>query len=64
MPTLCYSIAMKNCCLPFPRTRITVNLAPADIKKEGSRFDLAIAVAVLAAAVAVVVCVAACDVAA
>jgi magnesium chelatase family protein len=33
----------------MPRTRIVVNLAPADIKKSGTAFDLAIAVGVLAA---------------
>lgn len=36
--------AFRNADVGFPRTRITVNLAPADIKKEGSAFDLAIAV--------------------
>lgn len=34
----------------FPKKRITVNLAPADIKKEGSAFDLAIGLGILAAA--------------
>ncbi|MEM7250546.1 MAG: YifB family Mg chelatase-like AAA ATPase [Pseudomonadota bacterium] len=33
----------------FPRRRITVNLAPADLPKEGARFDLAIAIGVLRA---------------
>ncbi len=33
----------------FPRERITVNLAPADIRKEGPKFDLAIAVGILLA---------------
>lgn len=33
----------------FPARRITVNLAPADLPKEGGRFDLAIALAILAA---------------
>ncbi len=33
----------------FPQQRITVNLAPADLPKEGSRFDLAIAMGILAA---------------
>ena len=41
--------ALKNCGLPFPRNRLTVNLAPADIKKEGPAYDLPIAVAILAA---------------
>jgi magnesium chelatase family protein len=35
--------------LEFPTRRITVNLAPADLPKEGGRFDLAIAVGILAA---------------
>jgi magnesium chelatase family protein len=35
--------------LALPPKRITVNLAPADLLKEGSHFDLAIAVALLAA---------------
>lgn len=34
---------------PFPRERITVNLAPADMRKTGGRFDLAIALGILAA---------------
>ena len=33
----------------FPLKRITVNLAPADLPKEGGRYDLAIAVGILAA---------------
>ena len=41
--------AIKNMGYSFPGTRITVNLAPADIKKEGSAFDLPIAVGILAA---------------
>ncbi|HTM67939.1 MAG TPA: YifB family Mg chelatase-like AAA ATPase [Candidatus Binatia bacterium] len=41
--------ALKNGGLPFPRTRLTVNLAPADIKKEGPSYDLPIAVAILEA---------------
>jgi magnesium chelatase family protein len=39
--------AIKNCGLEFPFQRITVNLAPADVKKEGSGFDLAIALGIL-----------------
>ena len=42
--------AIKNAGFPFPTQKITVNLAPADLKKEGSAFDLPIAVALLAAA--------------
>ena len=39
--------AIKNSSFSFPNTVITVNLAPADVKKEGSSFDLPIAVALL-----------------
>lgn len=41
--------AIKNCGYDFPNRRITVNLAPADLKKEGSSFDLPIAVGLLVA---------------
>ncbi len=41
--------AIKNSGLAFPSKRITVNLAPADLKKEGTGFDLAIAVGILVA---------------
>lgn len=41
--------AIKNSGFDFPTKRITVNLAPADIKKEGAGFDLPIAVAILVA---------------
>lgn len=41
--------AIKNSNLKFPDRRITVNLAPADIKKEGPVFDLAIAASLLLA---------------
>lgn len=41
--------AIINSHFDFPTRRITVNLAPADIPKQGSRFDLAIAIAILAA---------------
>lgn len=41
--------AIKNSGFDFPHKRITVNLAPADIKKEGSVFDLAIAAGLLGA---------------
>lgn len=39
--------ALKNSGFTFPRTRLTVNLAPANVKKEGPRYDLAIAVSIL-----------------
>lgn len=41
--------ALLNCRFEFPARRITVNLAPADLPKEGGRFDLAIALGILAA---------------
>ncbi len=41
--------AIKNSGYEFPTDRITVNLAPADIKKEGSAFDLPMALGILAA---------------
>jgi magnesium chelatase family protein len=39
--------AIRNCGFAFPLERITVNLAPADLRKEGSAFDLAIALGIL-----------------
>ena len=41
--------AIKNSGYRFPNKKITVNLAPADVKKEGSAFDLPIAVGILSA---------------
>ena len=41
--------ALSNCGFEFPARRITINLAPADLPKEGGRYDLAIALAILAA---------------
>jgi magnesium chelatase family protein len=41
--------AIKNCGFEFPPHRITVNLAPADVRKAGSSFDLPIALGLLAA---------------
>src|SRR4030042_3923361 len=41
--------AIKNSNFEFPRKKITINLAPADIKKEGSAFDLPISIGILAA---------------
>lgn len=40
--------AVKNSGFTFPALRVIVNLAPADIKKEGTNFDLPIAVGILA----------------
>jgi len=42
--------ALKNCGFRLPPSRITVNLAPADIRKEGSAYDLPLAAALLGAA--------------
>lgn len=41
--------ALKNAGFQFPPRRITVNLAPADVRKEGPAFDLPIALGILAA---------------
>ncbi|MDE6962198.1 MAG: magnesium chelatase, partial [Lachnospiraceae bacterium] len=42
-------IALKNSGITLPPVHISVNLSPADLKKEGTGFDLPIAVGVLAA---------------
>ena len=41
--------AIKNSGYQYPTTRVTINLAPADIKKEGPSYDLPIAVGILTA---------------
>ncbi len=41
--------ALQTCGYQFPNRRMTCNLAPADLPKEGARFDLAIALGLLAA---------------
>jgi magnesium chelatase family protein len=41
--------ALKNAGYDFPNRKITVNLAPADVKKEGASFDLPISIGILAA---------------
>lgn len=41
--------AIKNCHFKFPLQRITVNLAPANLRKEGATFDLGIAIGILLA---------------
>ena len=41
--------AIKNSGLPFPSERLTVNLAPADIRKAGPAYDLPIAIGILLA---------------
>lgn len=45
--------AIKNSGFHFPRERITINLAPADVKKEGSAYDLPMALGILAASEAI-----------
>lgn len=42
--------SLKNCGFRLPAKRVTVNLAPADLKKEGTLFDLPIAIGILLAA--------------
>ena len=41
-------LAIKNSSYSFPQTKVVINLAPADIKKEGTSYDLAMAVGILA----------------
>jgi magnesium chelatase family protein len=41
--------AIKNISFTFPRVKIVINLAPADLRKEGSAYDLPIAIGILAA---------------
>lgn len=41
--------AIKNSCFSYPMMKIVANLAPADIKKEGTYFDLPLAIAILGA---------------
>jgi magnesium chelatase family protein len=41
--------AVRNAGLPFPTGRVVINLAPADVRKEGPAFDLPIALALLVA---------------
>lgn len=47
----CYRIsgALKNSGYNFPGKKITINMAPADLRKEGSAYDLALAVGIMAA---------------
>ena len=40
--------AIRNSGYPFPAERTTINLAPADVRKEGSAYDLPIALGLLA----------------
>ena len=41
--------AIRQCGIDYPRRDIVINLSPADIKKEGSAYDLPIAIGILAA---------------
>jgi magnesium chelatase family protein len=41
--------AVRNCGYDFPVKKVTINLAPADIRKEGCGFDLPMAIGILAA---------------
>lgn len=41
--------SIRNCGFEYPQSRITINLAPADIRKEGSIYDLPIFMAILSA---------------
>lgn len=40
-------VAVKKCGFPFPQGRVTINIAPAAMRKEGTGFDLAVACAIL-----------------
>ena len=40
-------LAIKNSGFSFPQTKVVINLAPADIRKEGSSYDLAMAIGIL-----------------
>lgn len=42
-------VAIQNTAFDYPQRRVTVNLAPAELPKDGGRFDLAIALGILAA---------------
>ena len=48
--------AIKNSGYRFPLGRITINLSPADTKKEGPSFDLAIALGILGASEQIDIC--------
>lgn len=47
--------AIKNCGFDFPARKVTINLAPADMRKEGSAFDLPIAIGLLMASMQVTI---------
>ena len=48
--------SIKNCGCEYPKKRITMNLAPASLKKEGSGFDLAITLSILDASKQIDIC--------
>jgi len=41
--------AIKNCGFKYPRLKLVINMAPADIRKEGSSYDLPVAIGILSA---------------
>ncbi len=47
--------AIKNCGFEFPSRKVTINMAPADIRKEGSAYDLPIALGLLIASAQITV---------
>ena len=40
--------ALEVCGIRFPRTRIVINMSPADVRKEGTAYDLPLAIGILA----------------
>jgi magnesium chelatase family protein len=44
-----FLLALKNVGYKLPGKKITINMAPADLRKEGSAYDLTIAIGILAA---------------
>ncbi len=40
-------LAIKNSGFSFPKTKFVINLAPADLKKEGAAYDLSMAIGIL-----------------
>lgn len=49
-------LAIENCGLRYPRGRIVINMAPADVRKEGAAYDLPIALGILASSSQVDAC--------
>jgi magnesium chelatase family protein len=48
--------ALKNVGFKIPGKKITINMAPADLRKEGSAYDLSLAIAIPGAIAAIAVC--------